>query len=376
MLLYLCDWLPPDFGAVGQCSVHLARERAQAGETVVLGGLSSTADSIEEFRYGDGRLTIIRHKIDAYEKQRLIRRLLWTVKANLLLLWRHRKQMRQADKILFTGSPPFLLHLIAPLNLLMRKHLIYRITDFHPECLMAGMQQVPLAVRLFHRLTVFWRKRIDEFEILGEDQRRRLLDIGIPNDRIVMRRDPAPIEISKDEKPLDRPAEIADKCILMYSGNYGVAHDADTFIAGYRRHHRQGTGRVALWLNAVGARAGYVEDALRAEGLPVHRTRPVPLELLPRLLMTPDAHLITLIDSFVGFVMPSKVFGCIQSGRDVLFVGSDQSDVDLLCKEGMAPGSYFRVSTGDAAGVADALEQLADRCDARRSSPAVAAQTH
>jgi hypothetical protein len=258
----------------------------------------------------------------------------------------------------------------------LRKHLIYRITDFHPECLMAGMQRVPWAVRLFHKLTVFWRKRIEEFEILGEDQRRRLHEIGIPDDRIVMRRDPAPVDIPPDAQPLDRPADLAGKCILMYSGNYGVAHDADTFIAGYRRHHRQGSGRVALWLNAVGARAGYVEEKLRAEGLPVHRTKPVPLELLPRLLLTPDAHLITLIDSFVGFVMPSKVFGCIQSGRDVLFVGSELSDVDLLCKQSMPAGAYIRASTGDEQGVADALELLADRREARASGGAALAQSH
>ena len=47
-LVYLCDWLPPDFGAVGQYSLLFARERAAAGEEVVLAGLSSTASSVEE----------------------------------------------------------------------------------------------------------------------------------------------------------------------------------------------------------------------------------------------------------------------------------------------------------------------------------------
>ena len=45
--------------------------------------------------------------------------------------------MRRADAVLFTGSPPLMLHFIAPLNFLLRKQLIYRITDFHPECLIA-----------------------------------------------------------------------------------------------------------------------------------------------------------------------------------------------------------------------------------------------
>ena len=49
----------------------------------------------------------------------------------------HFRAMRRADAVLFTGSPPLMVHFIAPLNLLLRKQLIYRITDFHPECLIA-----------------------------------------------------------------------------------------------------------------------------------------------------------------------------------------------------------------------------------------------
>ncbi|HEY7216642.1 MAG TPA: hypothetical protein VIC28_18620, partial [Thermoanaerobaculia bacterium] len=147
--------------------------------------------------------------------------------------------------------------------------------------------------------------------------------------------------------------------ILLYSGNFGVAHDHETFVEGYRRHHRAGSGRVALWLNATGAKADRVEEILRGENLPVHRSRPFPLELLPSLLVTPDAHLITLRDGFVGYVLPSKVHGCVQSGRTVLYVGSPRSDVHLLCSQGLPPERYHRVDTGDAEGVARALEEIA-----------------
>jgi hypothetical protein len=115
---------------------------------------------------------------------------------------------------------------------------------------------------------------------------------------------------------------------------------------------------VALWLNATGARADRVEARLRAEGLPVHRSAPVPTAELARLLASADAHLITLRDEFVGYVMPSKVYGCIRSGRPVLFVGSTASDVDLLCRERLPPGRYLRAAAGDPEAVAAALETL------------------
>lgn len=343
---------------MGQYSLLFARERAAAGEEVVLAGLSSTADSVEEETPGAGRLRIVRLLTGVYDRADFKRRALWTLRTNLSLvraLWR---DLRRADEILFTGSPPFLIHLLVPLNLLLRKPLTYRITDFHPECLMAEMKRVPLPLRLFHRWTVFLRRRVARFEVLGEDQRRRLLDLGIRPERIVLKRDPSPVEIPADVEPLPAPEELEGRVLLLYSGNFGVAHDHETFVEGYRRHHREGSGRVGLWLNATGAKADRVEEELRREGLPVHRSRPVPLEQLPRLLATPHAHLISLRDEFVGYVLPSKVYGCVQSGRAVVYVGSETSDVHLLCGQGLPAGRYFRADVGDAAAVAAALESL------------------
>jgi hypothetical protein len=357
-LVYLCDWLPPDFGAVGQYSLLFARERAAQGEDVVLAGLSSTADSVEEERHGEGRLRIVRRRAATYDRADFRTRALWTACTDLGLVWAMRRELRAADEILFTGSPPFLIQLLVPLNLLLRKRLTYRITDFHPECLMAEMDKVPLPLRLFHRWTVALRRRVDRFEALGEDQRKRLLAIGIDPGRIVLKRDPSPVEIPPGTPPLDRPAELDGYALLLYSGNFGVAHDHETFVEGYRRHHREGSARVALWLNATGSKADRVEEILRREGLPVHRGRPVPLEELPRLLVTPDVHLITLRDGFVGYVLPSKVYGCVQSGRGVLYVGSLDSDVHLLCAREIPPERYWRSDTGDPAGVFQALEEI------------------
>jgi hypothetical protein len=360
-LIYLCDWLPPDFGAVGQYSLLFARERAARGEDVTLAGLSSTAASVEEENPGKvGRLRVVRLRAPTYDRADLRTRALWTARTNLALVWNLRREIRRADEVLFTGSPPFLIHLLAPLNLLLRKRLTYRITDFHPECLMAERAHPSAALHLFHHWTVLLRRRVHSFEVLGEDQRARLLEIGIRPERIVLKRDPSPVEIPAGTEPLEVPPELAGRVLLLYSGNFGVAHDHETFLEGYRRHHREGSGRVALWLNATGAKADRVAEALRLEDLPFHRSRPVPLEMLPRLLVTPHAHLVTLRDEFVGYVLPSKIYGCIQSGRSLLYVGSPRSDVHLLASRDLPPERYRRVDVGDASGIARALEQVAE----------------
>jgi hypothetical protein len=362
-LAFLCDWLPPDFGAVGQYALIRARERAAAGEQVTLVGLSASRESVEDEAPGAGSLRIVRIRRPVYDRASFWQRATWTFVTNVRLIAAARGAIRDADELLFTGSPPFLVFLLVPLNALVwRRRLTYRITDFFPEVLIADHEgRAGLGLRLLLRATIALRRRVAHFEVLGEDQRRRLREIGIPDDRIALVPDPSPVAILAGTEPLPLPEALRDKVVLLYSGNYGVAHDHETFAAGYRKHHREGSGRVALWLNATGAKADRVEAELRAEGLPVHRTRPGPLEELPRLLATPAAHLITLRDSFVGYVLPSKVHACIASRRDVLFVGSAGSDVHRLCAAALPGEAYRRVDVGDGAGVARALEAIADR---------------
>jgi hypothetical protein len=359
-VVIIADWLPPDFGAVGQYMQMRAEHLAERGHEMTLVGLSTTAASTTERAIGKGRLTEIRLQARPVPRGSLVTRLLWTIWTNLRLVLGVFGRLRAADGILFTGSPPFLIHLLVPLKFLWRGRLIYRITDFHPECLMAAQPRPSRGLRMLLGLTNFWRRRVDRFEVLGEDQMRRLRDeAGIPAERITLVRDGSPVEFGPNDQPEPIPADLAGATVLLYSGNYGIAHEVETFVEGYRLHHQSGSGRVRLWLCATGAGAEEVAARLGALGLPFHRSKPVPLDRLPGLLKAPDAHLVALKDSFVGFVMPSKIYACLGSGKPLVFVGSAESDVHLLAGDAALP--YWRIPCGDPAGLASALEALADR---------------
>src|SRR5262245_40609451 len=162
-----------------------AREWAKSGWLVTLVGLTSGKTRREAAEpIGDGSLEIMRVHRPAYEKQKLWERLVWTIVSNLLLLKAAFACMRRADAVLFTGSPPLLLHFIAPLNLIIRTKLIYRITDFHPECLVAERGHAGFLVNMLLYLTRFWRRQIDTFEVLGVDQARRVDGRGMPEERM------------------------------------------------------------------------------------------------------------------------------------------------------------------------------------------------
>jgi hypothetical protein len=358
-VVIIADWLPPDFGAVGQYMQLRARSLAEQGHDVTLVGLASGAGSVRREARGKGRLTEIRLAARPVPRGSLLGRLTWTLWTDLRLVIAGFRDLRAADGVLFTGSPPFMIHLLAPLKFLWRGRLVYRITDFHPECLIAAQPRSSRALALLLALTNFWRRRIDGFEVLGIDQKRRLGATGVPAERIALVRDGSPVSFTGSEPVQPLPSPLIGSCVLLYAGNYGVAHEVDTVAEGYARHHREGTGRVRLWLSATGAGADDLARRLAAQGLPFHRSPPVPIDRLASLLRAPDAHLVTLKDGFVGYVMPSKIYACIESGRPTLFVGSAESDVDLLARS--AAAGYWRVPCGDVAGFAKVLEQIANR---------------
>ena len=144
--------------------------------------------------------------------------------------------------MVITGSPPFLLH-FRVLNLVLRRRLIYRITDFHPECLMATYGRVPICIRVSpspDRPAPTGRP----LAVLGLDQARGCARSAFRGaDRTQARP-----RTGHDHRPgasTSAPA-VEGRRLLLYSGNWGVAHEIDTFVEGYLRHHRHGSRRMAL----------------------------------------------------------------------------------------------------------------------------------
>lgn len=374
-ILMLCDWLPPDFGAVGQYAVGFARELATAGHAVTLVGFSSTAASEEASAEGDGRLIVRRIRRPREDRRDFAARVSWMLRANLALLWGGRRELRSADEVRFTGSPAYLLHFVMPVAKVLGLRTRYRITDFHPEWLIARLGRMPWWLAPVVGLTKFWRRRVDVVEVIGEDQRRRLAESGVDPARIELRRDPSPVRFEPGLRPAPPPPALAGRRIVMYSGNWGIPHDHETFVAGYERFCRSRPSASGVWLNADGTRLDLVERELVRRDLPCARTPLAPLAELPAILTAADVHLVTLSDAFVGYALPSKVYACVASGKPVLFVGSAQSDVHLVCTEGLPASSYRRVDVGDAEGVARALQELLIGASERGRRPVEAGPT-
>jgi hypothetical protein len=87
-VLYICDWLPPDYGAVGQYSVLWARKLAAKGNDVTLAGLSTFGNSNHTETIGPGRYREIKLATAAYNKSSNMGRLFW--------IWMHSVESARA----------------------------------------------------------------------------------------------------------------------------------------------------------------------------------------------------------------------------------------------------------------------------------------
>ena len=331
----VCDWIPPEFGAVGQYMHVRSLQLASQGRDVALVGLGRQKAEADHTHIGQGHLSIVRvdARSSATPKTGLLTRGLWAMRMNVrLIMATHRalKGRGQGDLVV-TGSPPFLSSLMIMINaLLWRQHLIYRITDFYPETILASGQAS--WIRFLAPVFKAIRARADQFEVLGRDQERRLMEDGFAASRITLVRDGSPVKFDPGMQPLESPFEPGAR-ILLYSGNLGVAHPIDVFCEAYRRHIQSGSNRVRLWVNGIGARVKDVAAFCRKHDLPLHVSGPVDLDRLGRLLITADAHLVLLGDAYWGYVLPSKIYACLESGKPILFVGPAESDVALLLRE-------------------------------------------
>ena len=358
-LVYICDWLPPDFGAVGQYSLMFATELAEQGQHVALIGLSSSGSAHETASVGRGSLTVHRLSAAPYSKERRGARLLWTVKTNTRLVRAAWPLMATAKTILFTGSPPMFLHWIAPANLLLRRARLPH-HGLSPRVRHRRVQPSSLLAAPCVLGNDLWRRRVHEFEVLGHDQAQHLRDIGITDDRIRLKPDPSPVSITPDTQPLPRPPGFEGKHLLLYSGNWGIAHNVQTFLDGYAAHHRRGTGRVVLWL-CRGQRRADRRRNLASIWPPV----PSQPACADRPTRSPAGHARLAPDHPVRCIR--RLCRAVEGARLYRFAQTDRihrqrkSDVDRLCWESGC--DYTRVAAGDAAGFARTLEHLADLCE-------------
>jgi colanic acid biosynthesis glycosyl transferase WcaI len=182
--------------------------------------------------------------------------------------------------------------------------------------------------------------------VIGKGMRERLLARGIAADHIRVIpnwADPqAIVPIPKDDSQSRRRLNLQASFVIGYSGNFGRAHEFHTLLDA-ARHLRD--ARVAFVMTGGGARSSEFRAAVAREDLSnFHFQGYQPVALLSDSLAAADVHLVSLLPTLEGLIVPSKVYGILAAGRPVVFIGDTHGEVAKLLREhdcgiSVAPGA-------------------------------------
>lgn len=265
------------------------------------------------------------------------------------------------DVVVSFTTPPFI-SLIGLLCRLVRgSRAVYWVMDLYPDVPVACgvMKPNTMLTRWFEWLNRYLLRHADANVVLGRCMRDLVLAKGISSKKVHH------IPVWSDLGDAPRvPSEtnafrqawgIKNEFVVMYSGNFGIGHEAETICKAVRRlAHRD---EIRFVFVGGGKRRPEVEAFVAEHRLANAQYYDyVPRERIDESLSAADLHLISLREGGEGIMVPSKLFGILALGRPGLFVGHPSSEIARILLES---GSGEVLRQGDDAGLAAAIERLA-----------------
>jgi glycosyltransferase involved in cell wall biosynthesis len=157
-----------------------------------------------------------------------------------------------------------------------------------------------------------------------------------------------------------------DDFVVLYLGNAGFGHRFETIIAAANRLVDE---PVAFLFIGGGEKWAWIEKEKTANNLQnIHLFPYIPKELTPSALAMADCTLITMNESALGVISPSKLHAYMAMSLPTLYIGPQGSNVDEAIERFDAGASLRH---GDVEGVVRFINELRtqpDRLQAMRSN--------
>ncbi len=276
----------------------------------------------------------------------------------LLAAWRVVRLPRQ-DVIVVLTSPPFIAWIAVLYKVFYRKT---RVVLWNMDCYPEVAEQAGVIrkngltnriLRLANRILFRW---LDHVICLDEEMRSLLASsyansssspetVVIPNWEDSM--------FSQRVSGVAKQSESNDKFVVLYSGNMGIGHDFETVLKAADSIDDDG---VVFSFNGGGKKKEKIEKAVYARQLKnVQVSGYVDGKEFAGVLANADCALITLRDEMLGIMSPSKLATNLAAGLPVMYVGPENSNVDVAIKR---YGCGISLRHGDVDGVIAFIKRL------------------
>lgn len=259
---------------------------------------------------------------------------------------------RDVGAVVAMSDPPMLSVLAVIVGRFKRWKAVCWLQDVFPEiAVRAGVLRDGVVALLLKRMARWSLRKSDRVIVVGRCMERRLLTSGISKDRVRLIPNWADGEhlapVAAGENWFRTEHKLDGRIVVMYSGNLGVVHEAQSFLPMIR--HLRAVPEVCLLFVGEGQGKARLEEWICQEGLENVRFMSYQAkEHLRYSLSAGDIHLVTLRADMEGLSVPSKIYGILAVGRPVIFIGPEGSEVTQLLREAGC-GEVFAPDEGDRA---------------------------
>lgn len=194
---------------------------------------------------------------------------------------------------------------------------------------------------------------------IGTRMAERIFQERIPKDRIHVIHNWSDGEVIRpSDRSLNRLVEQWDlkgKFVVGYSGNMGRAHEFTTLLEAAER--MSANPDIVFLLIGDGAQRASIIRFAEQRGLKNIVLKPYqPRELLKLSLGVPHVHVVSLIPSLEGLIVPSKFYGIAAAGRPAIFIGDPEGEIPHIIEEEQCGWSF---GLGQSSQVASRIAELA-----------------
>jgi colanic acid biosynthesis glycosyl transferase WcaI len=220
--------------------------------------------------------------------------------------------------------------------------------------------------RALDRVNRFLLEKADAVVALGERMRRRLVEEkGARDDRVTIIHNWADIEAiapGPKDNAFARAHGLADRFVVMHSGNVGLSQNLDVLVGAAERLRSKELLVIAIV--GDGASRQRLERAVVDRRLSNVRFLPYqPKERLSEAFASADVFVVSLRAGLEGYIVPSKLYGILAAGRPYLAAVDPTCEAAVLARDHQCG---ICVAPGDPEALAAALAALYDDPDRTR----------
>jgi glycosyltransferase involved in cell wall biosynthesis len=237
---------------------------------------------------------------------------------------------QKPDLILCMSDPPFMPGFARVVAQRFRVPYVAIVQDVFPEIAVElGRLSNPVIVRTLDSVVSMGLRGAARVVAIGETMRQRLVEKGVEPARIVVIRnwvDADQLVPADKDNAWSREHDLADKFVVMHSGNVGYAQNLDLLVRASTFLRDLDNVRFVI----IGNGAKKLELMALAERLDADNIIFMPYqdkEVLPLSLSTGDIHFVGLARRLSGYIVPSRMNGVLSVARPVLVAAERDSEI-------------------------------------------------